>query len=95
MKKHLKKYGYCPDTAAPNIWKRETRKTKFYLCVDDFGVQYFSESDAQQLISALKDKYEITVDKKGENFCGLKLDWNYTHRHVSISMPDYVKNLKN
>ena len=92
LKQHLRKYGYMPDPIAPNIWKHETRKTKFCLCVDDFGVQYFSDSDAQHLISALKAKYDITVDKKGENFCGLNLKWNYTHGYVDISMPQYVQN---
>ena len=91
LKQHLSKFGYAPDPMAPNIWSHETRKTKFCLCVDDFGVQYFSEQDAQHLISALQNKYKITIDKKGTNFCGLNLHWNYTHGYVGISMKDYVK----
>ena len=91
LKQHLKKCGYTPDKLATNIWKHETRKTKFCLCVDSFGVQYFSDDDAQHLISALEDKYEITVDKSGENFCGLKLQWNYTYGFVDITMPNYAK----
>ena len=39
--KHLQPYGYSPDSFAPNIWSHETRKTKFCLCVDNFGVKYF------------------------------------------------------
>ena len=91
LKQHLAKYGYSPNPLAPNIWSHETRKTKFCLCVDDFGVQYFSEQDAQHLMKALKNKYDITVDKKGTNFCGLNLNWNYTHGYVDISMKDYVE----
>ena len=91
LKNHLKKYGYKPDVFAQNVWTHESRPTKFCLCVDDFGVQYFSEDDANHLTNALKDKYEITIDKKGENFCGLRLDWNYAHGHVDISMPNFVK----
>ena len=46
---------------------------------------------AQHLISALNDKYEITVGKTGENFCGLKLKWNYSHNYADIAMPGFVK----
>ena len=90
LKKHLKKFGYEPDPIAQNIWKHSTRKTKFCLCVDDFGVQYFNADDAKHLINALKNKYDITVDFTGKNFCGLHLDWNYTNGWVDISMPNYV-----
>ena len=79
LKKHLKTYGYEPNKIAQIIWKHSTRKTKFCLCVDDFGVQYFNEDDANHLIQALKEKYEIMVDFKGNNFCGLHLEWNYTN----------------
>ena len=50
---HLKQFGYYPDKFAPNIWSHETRQTKFCLCVDDFGIQYFNSNDAQHLINAL------------------------------------------
>ena len=33
------------------------KKTKFCLCVDYFGVQYFSKEDMKHLIYALQDKY--------------------------------------
>jgi hypothetical protein len=74
---NLKPFGYSPSVEAPNIWVHNTRRTKFCLCVDDFGVKYFSEEDAQHLIHALKHSYSITVDKTGSNFCGLHLEWNY------------------
>ena len=93
LKLHLAKYGYFPDPIATNIWKHKERKTKFSLCVDDFGVQYFSQDDKNHLIKALRDKFSITVDNTGANFCGLHLDWNYTHGHVDISMPGFVKKL--
>ena len=38
LKKHLQQHGYFPDKFAPNIWSHMTRKTKFCLCVDDFGI---------------------------------------------------------
>ena len=40
--KVLKPFGYTPDPMAPNIWN-ETKPTKFCLCVDDFGVNFFQQ----------------------------------------------------
>ena len=56
LKEHVGKHGYYPDKIATNIWPHKERKTKFYLCVDDFGVQYFSKEDANHLIKALQVK---------------------------------------
>ena len=88
---HLKPYGYYPDKYAQNIWKHKTRPTKFCLCVDDFGIKYNTEEDAEHLINALKTAYEITIDKEGTDFCGLKLHWNYQNGYVDINMPGYVQ----
>ena len=72
----MKPYGYAPSKPAPNIWTHTIRPTKFSLCVDDFGVKYSSEANADHLIQALQSSYEITIDKQGSNFCGLHLDWD-------------------
>ena len=95
FKKHLAKYGYYPDKFAQNIWYHTTKKTKFCLCVDDFGVQYFSQDDINHLINALQDKYIVTTDFSGNNFCGLDIKWNYVNGWVDISMIKYLsKTLK-
>ena len=67
LKIHLAKHGYSPDKDAPNIWSHTTRKNKFCLCIDDFGVQYFKMEDAHHLIKALEEKYSITKDFSGKN----------------------------
>ena len=72
--KHLSKYGYHPDLICQNIWLHKSRKTKFCLCVDNFGVKVFNQNDKAHLIDALKAKYEIIVDASGEKKCGLTLD---------------------
>ena len=64
---------------------------KICLCVDNFGVKCFNQTDKTHLIDALKSKYEITVDETGKNFCGLTLDWNYVQGYVDVSMPDFVR----
>jgi len=40
-----------------------TKPICFTLVVDDFAVKYTREQDVNHLISALKENYEITIDK--------------------------------
>ena len=91
LNKHIAAFGCFPDPIATNVWSREMRKINFCLCVDDFEVQYFNQNDADHLITALQTKYDITVDTKCSDLCGLHLDWDYVNGHIDISMPDFVK----
>ena len=54
--KNLKPHGYSPMKYTPGLWKHNTKPTTFTLCVDDFGVKYFTPADAHHLINALKTK---------------------------------------
>ena len=69
------------------MWKHETRRTKFCLCVDDFGIKSFSDADTNHLLDLLKQHYTVTVNHQGTNLCGLTIDWNYKEGYVDISMP--------
>ena len=88
---HLQKIGYHPTTQAQNIWEHETGKAKLCLCVDDFGIKYYNSSDAEHLLSALKQAYTVTVNRTGVNFCELDIEWHYSKGYVEISMPEYVQ----
>ena len=59
--------------------------------MDDFGLKYFNEDDANHLIKTLQNYNVITIDRKGENYCGLTFKWNYKDQYVDASMPGYVK----
>lgn len=87
---HLRTFGYelIPGTAC--MFGHKTRRTKFCLCVDDFGIKFFNEDDAEHLINAVSSKYKCTVDRTGKNYCGLTFKWNYDDGYVDISMPNYV-----
>ena len=61
------------------------------LCVDDFGIKYFAKTDAEHLLKTLQQYYKTTVDWEGNNYLGLRLDWDYLREHVDISMPGYIK----
>ena len=87
---HLAPYGYHPLPFSLGLWTHKSRKTIFCLCVDDFGVKYFSKEDAAHLLSALRNKFEVTVDWDGKNYCGLDINWNYKDGWVEISMPRYI-----
>ena len=89
--KNLDKHGYEPMPFTPGLWRHRTRPTTFTLCVDDFGVKFFSKTDAQHLISAVETNYQCTVDWSGSLYCGLNLQWNYSEGYVDVSMDGYVK----
>jgi hypothetical protein len=65
----------------------------FALVVDDFGIQFSNITDAQHLLAALKQDYEVvTVDWTRSLFCRITLTWDYEKRTVDLSMPGYVEN---
>ncbi len=45
------------------------------------------------LIWCIKQKYELTEDRTGDLYCGIKLNWNYNACTLDISMPGYIKML--
>ena len=90
LSERLQAAGYRPIIASTGMWKHKTRQTIFFLYVDDFGVKYFSDSDANHLLQALGKDYQYTVDWSGRNFCGLTFDWNYKDEYVDVSMLEYA-----
>ena len=91
LKEKLQPQGYAPVAGTVGIWEHTTRKTKFCLCVDDFGIKYFSKEDANHLLQTIGDHYTYTTDWDGNNYCGLTFDWNYKAGYVDVSMPGYVQ----
>ena len=59
---HLAPYSYALVPFSLSIWSHTSGKTKFCLCVDDFGVKYYSKNDANHLLDALKKGYPVTVE---------------------------------
>jgi hypothetical protein len=94
LKKNLEPHGYYPCPNTEGLWKHVSRPTTFCLCVDDFGIKYYSRADAEHLLASLRDNYKISVDWDGKNYCGLTLDWNYDEGYVDISMPGYVEKVR-
>ena len=86
----LKHAGYEPMPFTPGFGRHRTKRTTFALCVDNFGVKYFSTADATHLINAVRVHYDLTIDWTGILYCGLTLNWHYHKGYVDISMPGYV-----
>ena len=64
---HMDQHGYYPVTLTTGLWVHKIIKTNFCLCVDDFGVKYFSKYDANHLLNSLKNYYAISTDWEGHN----------------------------
>ena len=60
--------------------------------VDDFGVKYTRNKDANHLLNILRHEFTVvSIDWEGKLYCGISLEWNYKERWLDISMPGYMK----
>ena len=60
----------------------QNRRAKVCLCVDDFGVKYFSKNNVDHPLEFLKKNFAISTDSEGRNYLGLTIDWNYNDEFV-------------
>ena len=68
-----------------------TAENNVILVVNNFCVQYCSTEDADHFLKALRAKYLITVDMAAILYIGIKLEWDYVNRTVTLSMPSSVR----
>jgi hypothetical protein len=74
------------------LWQHDTNTVTLTLVVDDFGIKYSGKENADHLLNALKENYEVTEDWAGTLYCGIALDWDYKNKTVDLSMPGYIAN---
>jgi hypothetical protein len=91
LEQRLEKDGYRQSTTTPGLWTHDTRPISFTLVVDDFGVKYVGEENAQHLLDTVQKNYKCSCDWKGERYCGLTIKWDYAGQKVHLSMPGYVR----
>jgi hypothetical protein len=61
----------------------------FLLSVDDFGVRYGTQSNADHLIATLRaNDYEQTIKETGDTYLGMNI--SFGSDRVSLSMPGYI-----
>ena len=66
LKKNLEPQCYYPCANTEGLWKHVLCRTTIYLCVDNFGIKYFSKEDADYLLASLQQNYKILVDWEGK-----------------------------
>ena len=82
--------GYYQCQYTPGLWRHVWCPITFSLVVDDFGIKTVGLTHAKHLKLVLEEYYEVDVDWKGQLYCGIHLDWDYKHRTVNLSMPNYI-----
>jgi hypothetical protein len=70
-------------------FQHETLDVTFCLVVDDFGVRYGKQSDADHLIATLRaNDYELTTKETGDTYLGTNI--SFGPGSASLSMPGYI-----
>jgi hypothetical protein len=61
------------------------------LVVDDFGVRYGTQSDADHLIATLRanNDYKLIIKTTGDTYLGMNI--SFGPDRVSLSMPGYIE----
>ena len=60
LQTNLAKEGYYPMPGTSGLWKHHTRRTKIVLCIDNFGIKYFSKDDLKHFLYRIKSITTIT-----------------------------------
>jgi hypothetical protein len=91
LQRRLAQGGYRPTNHTHGLWTHDTRPITFLLVVDDFGIKYVGQEQADHLKAGIEKHYQISCDWTGSAYCGLQLDWDYKNRCVDLSTPGYIK----
>ena len=70
----LEEAQYYETATTPGLWRHKWRSIQFVLIVDDFGIDYLRNQDADHLASVLKKHHDISQDWEGKKFAGIDLD---------------------
>jgi hypothetical protein len=68
-------HGYRPCTHTHGLCWHDTKPITFTLVVDDFGIKYLGKLNADHLLNALKENYEVTEYWAGKLYCGMVYLW--------------------
>lgn len=87
---HLATQGYrqCPNV--PCLLRHDTRHIVFSLVVDDFGVKFHDQAEADHLIATFRFLYKLKVDWKGQQYLGMTITFDTIAKSEALSMPKYI-----
>ena len=90
LKKRLANHEYHEITHTPGLFRHEIHQIGFTLVVDNFGIKYVGEENANHLLGVLKEFYKMEEYWTGGLYCGIILGCHYKEQYVDIAMPNYV-----
>jgi hypothetical protein len=90
LEERLQKHGYRQSQTTPGLWKHDTCPISFSLAVNNFGVKYVGEENAQHLLDTVRQYCKCSCKWEGEQYCGLTIKWDYKDKKVHVSMSGYV-----
>ena len=73
LSERLQEAGYYKATTMLGLWRHRCLPIQFVLIVDDFGVEYVSKKDADNLAKTLKKYHTISQDWEGKKFSGIEV----------------------
>ena len=91
LSRKLEPKGYSPCKHTPGLWRHNWRPIKFSLVVDDFGVRYIGKQNADHLLNAIQEHYQVSTYWEGQRYCGISIKWNNQKQVVDLSMPGYIQ----
>lgn len=78
LKQSLIPHGYCPCRKTPGLWKYDNKPIIFTLIINDFGVKYTLEKDADKVQHIIQKNYKaVTTYWMGTLYSGIPLKWDY------------------
>jgi len=89
---HLAAHGYMQAPNTPCLFKHLTNSVAFTLVVDDFGIKYTHQEDADHLLETLRKLYVMTEDRAStQKYVGITIDHDRSAATITLSMPGYVE----
>jgi len=87
---HLAGHGYHLAANTPCLFKHVSNSVSFTLVVDDFGIKYTKDEDADHLLKALRELYVMTEDRATtQKYVGITIDHDRFNNTIHLSMPGY------
>ncbi len=62
LEKRLQQHGYHQSKTKPGLWKHNTWTISFTLVIDDFGVKYVGDENAQHLLDTVQQFYKCSCN---------------------------------
>ena len=76
----------------PCLFRHTSNSVAFTLVVDDFGIKYTHDADADHLMAALRELYIMTEDRGAkQKYVGITIEHDRRNNIMYLTMPGYVK----